>query len=216
MNPYRALHRLALSCLELCRRASRLREARRVLARMPQPYRLHIGCDRVHLDGWLNIDRRNVPGHVDMVWDATQRFPMPDASCSLIYNEHFLEHLYPEQAMSFLRECHRLLRPGGILRTAMPSLEYLVAKYMDPVHWKEQAWLSKPSYQHIKTRAEMLNAAFRWWGHRWLYDREELHRRLQDAGFEAVCDVERGVSVERDLCNRETREDSLLLCEALR
>jgi hypothetical protein len=51
----------------------------------------------------------------------------------------------------------------------------------------------------------MLNMAFRAWGHKWLYDREELHRRLHEAGFTRVKDVEWGGSEEVELRNRETR-----------
>lgn len=60
----------------------------------------------------------------------------------------------------------------------------------------------------------MLNIAFRWWGHRWLYDREELHRRLGEAGFDRLEDVAPGQSTRPELRNLETRPDSLLVCEA--
>jgi predicted SAM-dependent methyltransferase len=54
------------------------------------------------------------------------------------------------------------------------------------------------------------------WGHQWLYDREELHRRLREAGFSIVTDKEWGASDEPALQNRETRPDSLLICEAVK
>ena len=59
----------------------------------------------------------------------------------------------------------------------------------------------------------MLNMIFRGWGHQWLYDREELHRRLKEAGFRNIRDVEWGESQFPELRNRETRKDSLLICE---
>src|SRR5258706_15895978 len=87
------------------------------------PAKLHIGCGTLRFDGWVNIDLERRPGIVDIQLDATQPFPFEDNSCQFIYSEHFLEHLTVEQGLHFLRECHRLLIPGGALRIAMPSLD---------------------------------------------------------------------------------------------
>jgi predicted SAM-dependent methyltransferase len=80
-------------------------------------------------------------------------------------------------------------------------------------NWRDQEWLGWPEYSSISTPAEMLNISFRWWGHRWLYDREELHRRLRAAGFQKVSDVAWGESEWPDLSNLERRRDSRLICE---
>jgi predicted SAM-dependent methyltransferase len=101
----------------------------------------------------------------------------------------------------------------GVLRVAMPSLDELLEKSCQGA-WRDQEWLKRPEYQFIKSRAEMLNIAFRWWGHKWLYDREELHRRLAEAGFTKVVDARWGRSECGSLRNLENRLDSLLVCEA--
>jgi predicted SAM-dependent methyltransferase len=183
------------------------------LRKFQAPYKLHIGCGPIRLDGWINIDNDPNLHSVDIVWDATREFPLQDSSCAFVYNEHFLEHLSVESGASFLRECYRLLIVGGILRVAMPSLEVIVQRYVSE-DWRNQDWLTSPDYQFVQTRAEMLNIAFRWWGHQWLYDREELHRRLREAGFFRIMDVDWGKSETRELKGRETRADSLLICEA--
>jgi predicted SAM-dependent methyltransferase len=66
------------------------------------------------------------------------------------------------------------------------------------------------------TKAEYLNVVFRWWGHKWIYDRSELRRRLQGSGFAEIADSEIGVSNHPDLCGIEQRQDSLLVCEAVK
>jgi predicted SAM-dependent methyltransferase len=180
------------------------------------PYKLNVGSGSVKFKGWVNIDIEKVTNVTDIVWDATRKFSfLDDASCSLIYNEHFLEHLDIEDGISFLSECYRLLAPGGILRIAMPSLEYVTQKYMSE-DWQDQDWLKWPGHEFIQTRAEMLNIALRWWGHKWLYDREELHRRLHNSGFkvENIRDVQWGSSEIKDLNDIETRKDSILICES--
>jgi predicted SAM-dependent methyltransferase len=175
--------------------------------------KLHIGCGTVKMDGWINIDANIRPGVTDLQLDITKGLPYEDNSCSLIYHEHVLEHLPVEAAVNFLQECYRVLQTGGTMRIAMPSLEFVIEKYSSEDWRSGQDWLTWPEYQFIQTRAEMLNIALRWWGHQYLYDREELHRRLREAGFEKIKDVEWGISDLSELLNRETRKDSLLICE---
>ena len=178
------------------------------------PYRLHLGCGNIRLDNWINIDINKTKA-VDFTWDITERLPFCDNSCELIYNEHVLEHLAIAEGTSFLRECHRVLQKDGILRIAMPSLEDLIKSYNNKI-WNDADWLSWPQYQFIKTKAEMLNIAFRWWGHQWLYDGQELIRRLKDVGFQIIQKVEWGKSNILALQNLESRKDSKLICEAFK
>lgn len=196
------------------RRICRLRrEARKRIARYPPPYRLHLGCGLVRFEGWINIDRAATSAPPDVLWDVTHGLPVDDGSCALIYCEHLLEHLKTDPAAAFLAECRRALAPDGTLRIAMPSLETVVQKYLSE-DWRDQDWLTWPEHRFIQTRAEMINISFRWWGHEWLYDREELHRRLREAGFARIADAAWGRSDVPDLNRRETRADSLLICEA--
>lgn len=192
------------------------KEACKHISKFAQPYKLNVGCGQIKFDGWINIDLDKNLEQVALIWDVCQGFPfLKNQSCSIIYNEHFLEHLTIENASIFLSECYRILQPGGVLRIAMPSLEEVIHKYTSE-DWRNQDWLKWPEYEFIQTRAEMINIAFRWWGHQWLYDREELHRRLREAGFEQLRDVEWGSSDVLELRNRETRKDSMLICEALK
>ena len=191
----------------------RRRRAEKKLRAFSRPYRLHLGCGPFRFDGWVNIDADASHSAADVLWDLVEGIPVADSSCRLIYSEHLLEHLKAEQGVSFLRECRRVLEPGGVMRVAMPSLDDVIDKSCKG-NWREQDWLTWPDYQFVETRAEMLNIAFRWWGHQWLYDREELHRRLREAGWSQIKDVGWGDSAVPELRNREIRKDSLLICEA--
>lgn len=53
--------------------------------------------------------------------DKSLSIPEIDNSISLIYCSHTLEHLEEVAARNFLRECYRILKPGGILRVALPN-----------------------------------------------------------------------------------------------
>ncbi|MFC5865256.1 methyltransferase domain-containing protein [Acidicapsa dinghuensis] len=58
---------------------------------------------------------------------AGERLPFDDQSFTFIYSEHFFEHLPLTLAGELMRECHRLLKVGGVLRTVVPDavLPYL-------------------------------------------------------------------------------------------
>ena len=50
--------------------------------------------------------------------DATEPFPLPSQSFDAVHCEHVIEHVAYEAGMTMLRECRRVLRPGGVLRIA--------------------------------------------------------------------------------------------------
>lgn len=177
----------------------------------PAPYQLHLGCGSHHLDGWINIDFIRTPA-VDLWWNIGWPVPLKDDSCQYIFHEHVLEHFELRRGLELLRECHRLLRPGGILRVAMPSLDHMLAQCASG-EWRSHR---SPHMPAVATRAEFLNVNFRHWGHQWIYDGEELHRRLREVGFEAIRDVERHQSECDALRGIEYRADSLLICEAVK
>jgi predicted SAM-dependent methyltransferase len=193
--------------------ARRLQAANAVLAGAARPLKLNLGCGDVFFSGWVNVDLED-HRKANLVWNMTDRFPLPDECSSLIYSEHVIEHFHVDDGLKILRECRRLLAPGGVLRVAMPSLEYCVEFYV------KDSW--RPDFNRweelrgVKTRCEALNVAMRWWGHLWLYDREELHRRLEEAGFNQIRDAEWGKSSVEELCNRETRAETFLIVEAVK
>lgn len=204
-------------------RASRFRERRANDSRRAEakswldrsalrPFKVNVGCGQVPFDGWVNLDLD--PGtKADFLWDVTNGLPFEEGTCAFIYSEHFLEHLPVQQGARFLGECHRSLGNGGVLRIGMPSLQEIVRQYHEN-DWSTQPWLAKYGYAWIKNRAEFININFREWGHQWLYDEEELRRRLGEAGFHHIINSTLGESQHPELRNRETRNETLLICEA--
>lgn len=191
--------------------SARSRAATAALEKAARPLKLNLGCGDVFFEGWVNVDLEN-RSKANLLWNLTEPFPLPAESCSLIYSEHVIEHFTVEDGLKIFRESFRLLAPGGVLRIAMPNLEHSVESYV------KDSW--RPDFarwevlRDVKTRCEALNVAMRWWGHLWLYDREELHRRLREAGFTQLRDAEWGKSSVQELCNRETRVETLLIVEA--
>lgn len=193
--------------------SKRLRAATAVLAGVARPLKLNLGCGEVFFAGWINVDLED-RRKANLLWNLADRFPLPDECCSLIYSEHLMEHFSVEDGLKILCECRRLLVPRGVLRIAMPDLEHCVESYV------KDSW--RPDFERweelrgVKTRCEALNVSMRWWGHLWLYDRTELHRRLGEAGFNQIRDTEWGKSSVEELRNRETRSETLLIVEAVK
>jgi SAM-dependent methyltransferase len=65
-----------------------------------------------------------------VVHDLRHGIPYPDNSVDVVYDSHFLEHLDPPVARSFLLEVKRVLKPGGLQRIVVPDLERLCCKYL--------------------------------------------------------------------------------------
>lgn len=173
--------------------------------------RLQIGCGKNRFDGWINAD---ISLRSDLIIFLESRLPFRDNSLQRIYMEHVLEHVSYPVGTAFLKETLRVLQPGGVVRIAMPDLDDLIEGYCED--WRRFDWVRWPEFSFIKTRAEMINIAFRWWGHRHLYNQEELTRAFTEAGFRQLHFVENGESSYKDLQGLETRRDSKLVAEAVK
>jgi SAM-dependent methyltransferase len=89
--------------------------------------KLHLGCGQRYIPGFVHVDARPA-SHVDIV-GPVERLPMGDASVSLIYACHVLEHFGRYQYMSVIKEWFRVLESGGILRLSVPDFAVCAAIY---------------------------------------------------------------------------------------
>lgn len=160
--------------------------------------KLQLGSGSTVLDGWLNTDRD--PGRSETVYlDVTHRFPLPDHSFDYIFSEHQIEHLPYDTGLRMLRECRRVLRPGGRIRIATPDLR-VIAGLITPTLDAEQSryvdWIIETFVPDapVSLPAFVVNNAFRNWGHRFIYDEATLADALARCGFSDVCRFAMGES----------------------
>ena len=90
---------------------------------------LNIGCGAVAHPAWLNLDiaPRNA---LAVACDLRCGLPVGNASCDATYSSHVLEQLSASEAVPFLAEQIRVLRPGGVLRVVVPDLESICRLYL--------------------------------------------------------------------------------------
>lgn len=112
------------------------RPPREVEAAPAKPRLLNLGCgQRFHAD-WINLDLAPVDPSIRR-WDAHAPLPFAAAEFDGVYHSHLLEHLPHDRALPFLHECRRVLKPGGVLRIAIPNLEAIARLYLYAL---EDAW----------------------------------------------------------------------------
>jgi cephalosporin hydroxylase/predicted SAM-dependent methyltransferase len=98
-------------------------------SRNHKPRLLNLGCGAHFHPDWLNLDLvpsgPNVQRH-----DLRKPLPFGAGEFSAVYHSHVLEHMRHSEALPFLRECHRVLATGGVLRVAVPDLETIGRLYL--------------------------------------------------------------------------------------
>jgi hypothetical protein len=107
-----------------------------------------------------------------------------------------IEHLRIDRVAGFLREVHRVLRPGGLFRVTCPDLRLFVAKYVsgDRSFFERIVTRSKDKLASTNDQRYWLvrgpGSAFMSYAyfhhHRWFYDFDTLEVCLREVGFSDV------------------------------
>mgnify|MGYP006289761473 CR=1 FL=1 len=101
--------------------------------------KLNLGCGNDVREGYVNIDRYNNTGLVDMKADIG-KLPFPDASVSEVFTNHVFEHIGINDIYGVLDEWKRVLKPNGKLVMNLPNLETEVKIWLeapDDKKWTE-------------------------------------------------------------------------------
>ena len=147
---------------------------------------LHIGAGANHLDGWLNTEL--CPRGEQIFLDATKPFPLPTGAFDFVYSEHMIEHIAHADALRMLRECHRVLKPGGVIRIVTPNLAFLKTLIEEPLDPVRAAYVRFYQREHRipgpdGSGPHVFNHFVRAWGHQFIYDQNSLGDTLRAAGF---------------------------------
>lgn len=92
---------------------------------------LNLGCGHYFSKDirWTNIDFVST-GEGVIAHNLLRGIPADHNSFDVVYHSHVLEHFTKTDGFSFIRECHRVLKPNGIIRIAIPDLEQIARLYL--------------------------------------------------------------------------------------
>lgn len=157
---------------------------------------LNIGSFTVMLPApeWTNIDIIDLSNYAQehgfqfQHCDATKGLPYNDNEIDFINMSHFIEHLEVDDGIEFLKDCLRVLKPGGTVRLCFPDLKKLIDTWLNGT-------MSDFDDIQPKEYAEAKSGAQRFWmlltsGHKTCYDAWAITRSLELAGFDTIHESE--------------------------
>jgi predicted SAM-dependent methyltransferase len=176
---------------------------RNYLMNNKQP-KLQIGCGHNLVEKWLNTDLTPKSHNVAFL-DASKKFPFQDCTFNFIYSEHIFEHLDFKQSCNFLSESYRVLAPNGVIRIAIPHIDFLFNLYQNPeipIHKEYVEWATERFCKDIAnvydkkdyTEVYVINNFYRDWGHQVLHNYESLSGLLSKFNFSGIERKEIGIS----------------------
>jgi predicted SAM-dependent methyltransferase len=199
--------------------------------------RVNIGCGQTPTAGWRNFDnslsvqlakwpriarllnflglleRTNfdfikfAQSHKIEFADAARTLPLDSGAVDVVYSCHMLEHLDRQEASRFLKEVLRILRPGGILRLAVPDIRRYVETYNstgDADGFIASTHMCQPRPQAISTRIKLFVSGPR--HHNWMYDGKSLSALLLREGFANPIIIPAGSTTIIDSSGLDLRE----------
>lgn len=214
---------------------------------MRSPIKLNLGSGPSGLDGWVNFDSGVLPLLSKMPWlrrvfvnlgvlpagydtpwpkvrlvDIRKRLPLENESVKSIYCSHVLEHLERWQALHVLRECHRVLIPGGVVRIVVPDLAIVCKRYLAGEDERPAHNACRILWGHPKDiePAGIVSRVSRFFirPHEWCYDHDEMERSLREAGFIEVhrCGFREGRVEDLDRLDLDGHKFLSLYAEAIK
>jgi predicted SAM-dependent methyltransferase len=128
---------------------------------------LNIGTGGHDLVGWVNLDETK-PGDV---LARVPPAPFRDECFDEILMSHVVEHMTLDDGRALIKECHRILKPGGVVTVIVPDGKIVALAYLAG---QIDNWNLNDSLLYSYCQESQ---------HRWLYDRRTLTQLIADAGF---------------------------------
>lgn len=139
---------------------------------------LNLGGGNQHIAGYQNVD---LTPSADCIHDLScMPWPFEDASADALIASHILEHFEKADGQLFLRECYRILKPGGILAIAVPDMDRFIEAKLAGDDAPLGGYLWTDLNYLLGGDASELNLHMR---HRYMYTWESLAWTLECTGF---------------------------------
>ncbi|MEZ5545392.1 MAG: methyltransferase domain-containing protein [Lysobacteraceae bacterium] len=146
--------------------------------------KLALGSGGIRFPGWIHVDI-DPQWQPEVVADMRQPLPFPDAYADFIHSEDMVEQLTLPEAEAFFRECHRVLKPGGVFRLLTIDLHRLMSMYVQGDLRLRELWEREVPEIPLRQRTlgEVVNLAMLFSNHHFVYDEQSLRAAMEPAGF---------------------------------
>ena len=201
--------------------------------------RLNLGSGPEAVPGWINIDRspnvlldrlplaktallrlgvlaesHRAGWDRDIVRANIMDLPYENGAADAVYSSHTLEHLYLDDAQRVINEAARVLRPGGVLRLALPDGELWARELLAGGDADAGRAFNTRLLAHPPARPRLVTRLRDMAGghiHRWQPTAALVTDMVRAAGLVSVTTCAFREGSLPDLENVETREESFFL-----
>jgi predicted SAM-dependent methyltransferase len=140
--------------------------------------RINVGCGHVQIDGYINVDAREIPG-VDIISSASE-LPFKDGELEEIYCAHLAEHFTElELKKIILPHWFSKIREGGQLHIVVPDAHSMIKDYI-------AGEMSFEDLRKVTYGAQDYEGDF----HYTMFTTDSLTQLLIEAGFDSASVVE--------------------------
>jgi predicted SAM-dependent methyltransferase len=114
-------------------------------------------------------------------WGIHIPLPRNENAVDAVFHEHVREHIDAYHGYAFIKDFYQVLKPGGVLRVAMPDGSKHIRSYIDPEHHFINSW--RPGGP---TPMMVLHEEFYGFNHRAIYDFDTMDLFCKVAGFSEI------------------------------
>lgn len=175
--------------------------------------KLVLGCGKELKKDWINTNlfikprtvewynKKRSEGYTIQEVDVTKPLPYVDNQFDYIFSEHMIEHLHEEDGINCLKECLRILKPGGVIRTIAPDRTF----YENMVNDDKSVFVKNYCTRIFKTKPyigvarKISHRGLNEQGHYWVPTIDMLIKQHENVGFKNVKQCNYGESAHEGL-----------------
>mgnify|MGYP001318212254 CR=1 FL=1 len=144
--------------------------------------KLHLGCWHRYIPGFIHIDLCDF-SHIDYKRSIDDLSIFKENSVTLIYSSHSFEYFDRERGIIVLKEWLRVLKPGGVMRLAVPNFDALIDIYNQTGDLEN---IIGPLYGRMKIETNKLQNNTKYIYHKTVYNFSDLKKLLLSVGFKNI------------------------------
>lgn len=145
----------------------------------------NIGNNFIKTTGLTMLNLGDSPEHhswqkIEKLPDNDYKLPYKTDSVDFVYQSGLLENLPEDSVSGFIKECYRVLKPGGTIRVVVPDTETVVKEYLNNLQ------LSKEGFKEYEDKYNLSLSKLQKFSddnNKLFFDSFSLGKVLKDTGF---------------------------------